>query len=528
VPRDLICSWELLKYICELSREIKRQVGILINRKGSIEYVVLGDHKSIHIPQLDRARTSTGRLRGLRFIHTHLKNEPLSQEDITDLSLLRFDYLVACETLDNGTPGYVNCAHLLPPGPNKRNSVNIIPPTSFNNIDIHFQEFIENLENEFRRKLGPMILKDNVENAIIVTVAKKLDEILEESIEETKELASTCNVRIADIFIQYRKEPDPKYLIGKGKLKDLILRAVELDANLLIFNQDLNPGLARRISDLTGLKIIDRTQLILDVFAQRAKSRDGKLQVELAQLKYALPRLSEKNTMMSRLTGGIGGRGPGETKLEINRRRAMEKVNKLEKDIVNLSKKRFQKRQMRKRSGIPIVSILGYTNAGKSTLLNNLTKSSVTVGNKPFSTLDPASRRLRFPKEREIVITDTVGFIKDLPSDLINAFRATLEEIGDADLILHIFDLSNPNYRAHIEAVIKILKELKFHSIQSILVMNKIDKVETNNLDKTAKLLDAIPISAIHTHTFDKLLTKMESFLWSNNAEFNGLYLIKK
>jgi GTPase len=298
-----------------------------------------------------------------------------------------------------------------------------------------------------------------------------------------------------------------------------MVRATQLDADILIFSQDLNPGLARRISDITGLKIIDRTQLILDVFALRAKSQDGKIQVELAQLKYTLPRLVEMDTMMSRLTGGIGGRGPGETKLEINRRRAEERIHRLEKDIESLARKRFQKRNLRKRSNIPIVSIVGYTNAGKSTLLNTLTKSSVIVEDKPFSTLDPASRRLRFPREREIVVTDTVGFIRDLPKDLLNAFRATLEEIGDADLILHVVDISNRNFRAHIEAVETILKQLNFHAIPQILVVNKIDRVEKLAVAKASEVLKAIPISALDSSSLGALMQAMEKALWPTSSE---------
>jgi len=421
---------------------------------------------------------------------------------------------LAVEALSDGMPGLIHPAHILPPEKLKNGSVKILPKTKFRENGLNFLEFISNLEDEIRRKTPVPDLKEGFENAIMVTSAQKNDDFLEESIEETKELAKTCNVNIVDIFTQYRNDPDPKYLIGKGKLQDLILRAMELDASLLLFNQNLSPSLARRISTMTNLKILDRTQLILDVFAQRAKSGDGKLQVELAQLKYTLPRLVEKDTMMSRLTGGIGGRGPGETKLEINRRRAQERIGKLSKQIKILGKKRAQKRSARNRNNIPIVSIVGYTNAGKSTLLNHLTKSEVRAENRPFSTLDPASRRLRFPKEREIVITDTVGFIRDLPPDLLNAFRATLEEIGDADLMLHIIDISNPNYRGHIESVDRILKELNYHTIPRLLIANKIDQADPFVIRREKTVNGAIPLSAININTFNPLLEKMEGLIW--------------
>ena len=261
---------------------------------------------------------------------------------------------------------------------------------------------------------------------------------------ELSELCRTANVRVSGVMEQRRHEADPKYLVGRGKLEEILIRAMQLDANALIFDPDLTPVQAHAIADFTDLKVIDRTMLILDIFAQRAKSRDGKLQVELAQLRYRLPRLHEKNTMMSRLTGGIGGRGPGETKLEENRRRARERIHRLEKEIDRFGEQRAGRRAERVRRGLPIVAIVGYTNAGKSTLLNTLTGSEVLAEDKLFATLDPTTRRLRFPREREIILADTVGFIRDLPRDLAQAFRATLEELDQADLLLHVVDAADP------------------------------------------------------------------------------------
>jgi GTP-binding protein HflX len=258
--------------------------------------------------------------------------------------------------------------------------------------------------------------------------------------------------------------------------------------------------------------------LILDIFAQHAHSRDGKLQVELAQLKYTLPRLHEKNTMMSRLTGGIGGRGPGETKLEVNRRRAREKIHQLEEQIRQLGKRREQRRALRTRSALPVVSIVGYTNAGKSTLLNTLTHGDVLVEDKLFATLDPTSRRLRFPSEREIIITDTVGFIRDLPKDLVNAFRATLEELGESDLLVHVVDAADPAHPAQIGAVECILDELKLIDKPRLLVLNKLDKLDAEARAELALALPhAIAISAKDGETTRPLCDAVERLLWAED-----------
>jgi GTP-binding protein HflX len=275
------------------------------------------------------------------------------------------------------------------------------------------------------------------------------------------------------------------------------------------------------ISDFTGLRVIDRTQLILDIFAQRAHSRDGKLQVELAQLRYLLPRLTGKNTAMSRLTGGIGGRGPGETKLEINRRRVRDRIVRLEREIKNLGKRRKQRRERRIKRGIPILSIVGYTNAGKSTLFNALTKSHANVEEKLFATLDTATRRLRFQGDREVIISDTVGFIRDLPKDLRGAFRATLDELNDADLLIHLVDLSTPGFEGHILAVETILNELELNTIPKLLVFNKEDKVDSSFISQSSRRYNAISISALKEEKLASLVSKIEEMLWKDIGPVN-------
>jgi GTPase len=294
----------------------------------------------------------------------------------------------------------------------------------------------------------------------------------------------------------------------------LIINSLNKGATLLIFDQELSPSQVKAITELTELKVIDRSQLILDIFARRAHSRDGKVQVELAQLKYRLPRLTGKGTAMSRLMGGIGGRGPGEMKLEIDRRRVRDRIGLLEKELKALGEARKQRKQRRVEAGIPIVSIIGYTNAGKSTLLNSLTKSYVFVGDKLFATLDTSSRRLRFPRERDVIVTDTVGFIRDLPKDLMAAFKATLEELEDADLLLHLIDASNQRFDQHIESVENILRELHLFEKPRLLAFNKIDKISAEEAENLAIRYNAVTISALDPSTLTPLLKAVEENIW--------------
>lgn len=450
-------------------------------------------------------------LRGLRLVHTHLKEEPLNQDDFTDLALLRLD-LIAAISIKNGLPGNIYVAHLMPRGSEKE--IEIISKENFYTFKMDFNSFIQSLEEEMQRA-NLFDQKDTRERAILVSVSERPKYEQEDSIEELKELASSSDIIVLDTVLQRPKEINPKYLMGEGKLKELFINAMNRGATYLIFDQDLTPSQIKSISEVTELKVIDRTQLILDIFARRAYSKDGKVQVELAQLKYRLPRLTGKGTAMSRLMGGIGGRGPGEMKLEVDRRRVRERINLLERELKSLSEARRQRRHKRVQRGIPIVSIIGYTNAGKSTLLNSLTKSSVFVEDKLFATLDTASRRLRFPREREIIITDTVGFIRNLPKDLLSAFRATLEELEDADLLLHIVDVSNQRFEQHIESVKKILDELLLSNKPRILVFNKIDKLEKEEVRNLTLRYDAIGISALDPNTFQPLLSAIEEHFWN-------------
>ena len=338
-----------------------------------------------------------------------------------------------------------------------------------------------------------------------------------------KELARSSGIEVVDTVLQQRKKVDPRFLIGRGKLQDLNLLALQKGISLIIFDQEMNASQIRSITDQVELKVIDRTQLILDIFAQRAQTREGKLQVELAQLKYLLPRLVTKNTAMSRLTGGIGGRGPGETKLEINRRRVRERINHLEKILGEV----HHSTGIARRPGAPkrdfrLISIIGYTNAGKSTLLNTLTHSSVLAEDRLFATLDPSSRRLRFPSDIEVIITDTVGFIRDLPKDLMVAFRATLEELESADLLLHVVDISNPRYPQQVDSVEKILEELDLDTIPAIRVLNKKDRLDSDALQACLNRLGGVAISAPRRDTLIPLVERIQDTVETLTPRWQG------
>ena len=429
-----------------------------------------------------------------------------------DLALLRLDLMGAISVQPDGLPGFAYLAHLLPKNLENKNWL-LLDPVHPSQLELDFEQLIRSLEEEFARVQGVRELGDNRERAILVSVTSGSKFEAEDSLAELKELARSSGILVLDSVLQHRPKPDPKFLMGKGKLQELVLKALQLGADLLVFDQELTPAQVRTLADFTDLKIIDRAQLILDIFAQRAHSRVGKVQVELAQLKYMLPRLSTRDDALSRLTGGIGGRGPGETKLEVDRRRVKDRIHRLENELKHLAKGREQRRSRRLKKELPIVSIVGYTNAGKSTLLNALTHSQVYVEDQLFATLDPTSRRLRFPRDLEVIITDTVGFIRDLPKDLMEAFRSTLDELEDADLLLHVVDVSNPRFEEQIQAVNKILYELRLHTKPTLIVFNKEDKVDPKLVENLCRLYQAVSISALQPNTLFKLTQRMEKEL---------------
>lgn len=518
---------EFARQLTELSHETGRQIGALIDRKGYVEYVVVGDARRIELPDLKRTRVASDRFRGLRCVHTHLRGEELTQDDLTDLALLRLDLMAALDVdARTGLPGVVRAAHLLPTTAAELDAGGTATPYAFlepnvaSQLDVDFLALIDSLEEEMARNRRATRRAEARDRTILVGVTTGSLAEAEESMAELHELATSAGVVVLDQIIQRRPAIDPRTVLGRGKLEELLVRALQLGADLIIFDRELQPAQVRSISEATDLKVIDRAQLILDIFAQRAQTREGKIQVELAQLKYLLPRLVVgHDSAFSRLAGGIGGRGPGETKLETDRRRVRDRIHRLEKEINALGQRRQERRKERTRRELPVISIVGYTNAGKSTLLNTLTSSAVHAEQRMFATLDPTSRRLRLPREQEVIINDTVGFIRDLPPDLIAAFRATLEEISDSNLLIHLVDAANPRWQQQLESVERILGELNFQRIPRLVVFNKADLVDAETLNWMLKQTtqngarECIAISAVQPQTLRPMLEKAGALL---------------
>ena len=521
LPADQVVTPELARYLTERSHELRRQIGLIIDRAGQVVHLILGDDREIVIPDLSGVALGRSGLRGLRCVHTHLKGEALSQDDLNDLALLRLDMMVALEVKTDGLPGRLEYAHLIPPdGQGEIIARQTVP--SLYQLDFDFSAFIRALDSELERSRAETVdLGDSREKAILLSVTSASRREADDSLDELTELARTADVVVLDRMTQRPRQFNPRTLMGEGKLKEVVISALHKGATMLVFDQDLTPVQIRSIADMTELKVIDRSQLILDIFARRAHTLDGKVQVELAQLKYILPRLTGKGTAMSRLMGGIGGRGPGETKIEIDRRRIRDRIRRLENQLDNLGKGRLQRRQRRIKAGVPIVSIVGYTNAGKSTLLNALTRSDVFTEDLLFATLDTATRRLRFPQEREVIITDTVGFIRHLPPSLMGAFKATLEELADAQMLLQVVDISNPRFEEQICAVERILKDLDLAAIDRLLIFNKIDLVDAEQVAALCHRYDALPVCAKDPQSFAALMSYMEERFWGEECRFD-------
>jgi GTP-binding protein HflX len=515
---EMIISPAVARELTQLSHEIRRQIGLLIDRRGKISYVIAGDHHKIFIPNVRNLRAAPGRLMGLRCVHTHLKSENLTADDLTDLALLRLDLMAAITVKSDGSPAQLWAAHLLP-GDNSGAPYHKLPPENPHIPTFPCLETIQALEAEMAQQQERHATRGGRERTLLISVTTAPRRRARASMQELTQLADSAGLDVVGTILQQRERVDPRLVLGTGKLKDLIIAAMQKDIALLVFDQELNPSQTRSLTDRTELKVIDRTQLILDIFAQRARTREGKLQVELAQLNYLLPRLVAKNTAMSRLTGGIGGRGPGETKLEINRRRVRERIARLEHSLRQVQKQRKQQRARRSKRRLPVVSIIGYTNAGKSTLLNALTRSNVHAEDRLFATLDPSSRRLKFPQDLEVIITDTVGFIRDLPKELMAAFRATLEELENADLLLHVIDISDPQHNAHIRAVESLLADLNLDAIRNIRVLNKQDRIDKETRTCLARKLDGIALSATHRPSLRPLIKRVTEELAANELQ---------
>lgn len=517
-PAAEVYTVDQAREISLLSRALGRQVGLLIDRKGRVQMVIVGEAGNILIPELPRGRSGQERLRGLRLLHTHLNPGGINQEDLMDMLFLRLDAVVALTVNPVGEPVQWQAAHLLP-SPSGGQPYHLDSPQPWDRTESEFVATAEALEEELARKAEDAREADDTPRAMLVSVSTQPRIIQERNLDELAELARTAGLSVAGRMVQRVAQINPRLIMGKGKVAELEVLALQGRAGMMVFDGELSPAQLHNLADITERKVIDRTQLILDIFAQHAVSRAGKLQVELAQLRYTQPRLVGKNRAMDRLMGGIGGRGPGETKLETDRRKSRERMARIRKELDQLRRQRSFTRARRSRQGIPLAALVGYTNAGKSTLLNTLTRSEVLAENKLFATLDPTTRRLRFPAEKEIILADTVGFIRNLPKELFDAFRATLEELEAADLLLHVADASHPDLLQQISAVETILVEMELDRMPRLMILNKWDQLEA---PARAELADAFPhaltISAKKGDGCKALLEELELLLLRHPA----------
>ena len=509
VPQDRVLSLELAKAMCQLSLEIRRPLAVLLTRRGQVQEIIIGTDLTLSPTTLSKFRAGSRSLRGLRLIRTQLHDQPLSQESLTDLAYLRLDLFGVVSVTPTGNPGMLYVAHLLPPNGTGQ-LCNVLKGIPFQQQTLAFDRFIEELETDMQRARGTHAIGHDAESAMLVSASSRSRNEQEERLLELTELASSAGVTVIDRMAQRTPDGHQRYLLGSGKLKDVLIQTLHKGADMVIFDQTLTPAQSRAISEMTDIKVIDRTQLILDIFARRAHSREGKVQVELAQLRYLLPRLSGKGTELSRLGGGIGSRGPGESKLETDRRRIRDRITHLERELQNFARQQDQRRARRTRHRMPVLSLVGYTNAGKSTLLNVLTKSHVSTQDRAFETLDTTSRRLRFPRDREVIVTDTVGFIRDLPQELVGAFRTTLEELREADLLVHVVDASAADVDIQISAVVRILQDLNLDTLPRTLVFNKCDRLPRHEAELLCRRYQAIGVSALQPDTLQPLLDHLE------------------
>lgn len=517
----VLASDALVVRLCGLAARLRRQVGVLIDRQGKVTHVLVGNDHQLELPDLGRWGKDSGRLRGLRLVHVHLKGEPVDADDCNDLTRLGLD-LVAAIGLQGDAPGLVSIAsvaagrdiagmqrvaHAVEP-------VLVRPQEPWHGLGFDFALHIAELESDLAVARPAGRLVDARERALLIHVGPETTAEADDRLDELEELARTAHVDVVGRVIQRRRDVDPRTLIGSGKLAEIALLAMQRDATLLVFDCELSPSQSKSISQKADNKVLDRTQLILDIFARRAKSNEGKLQVELAQLRYSLPRLGDRDNALSRLTGGIGGVGPGETKLEIDRRRARERIHRIEEELRRLQKGRGERRQARQRSEVPSVALVGYTNVGKSSLLNALAKSDAFAENLLFATLAPTTRRIRLPGGMPCVVTDTVGFIRDLPIELLGAFEATLEEAAAADVLLLVLDAAHPQTEQQLRAVRRILEAHKLADKPRFVVLNKWDALLDPALARELVERDnALPVSALTRYGVAELMAELEPML---------------
>jgi len=532
IPTDKILTADLADFVAEISHTTGHPLSLVVNRRGHVVNVTVGQPSDVNMPELRGVRVGPGRLCGHRIIHTRLKNgnfqSEINKENLQCLARNRLDLLAQIEVDPQGTfsrsrgeqsrfADAVRIAHLLPGRDSEGKLWKVLPAnTSRHAQEESFESLIGALENEFRRLAPGLPVADGEERAVLVALISEGTDAwqIEDDLDELAQLGRTAGATICGRLTQARPQPDPRFFLGSGKVQELALLVQELGANMAIVDQELTANQQRTLEEIIGVKVIDRTELILDIFAQRARTREGKLQVELAQLQYLYPRLVGKGLTLSRLGGGIGTRGPGETKLEIDRRRIRERINLLEKETSRIKNHRDVQRRRRTEDNLPVVALTGYTNSGKSTLLNGLTKADVIVEDRLFATLDPATRRTTLPDHSFVLMCDTVGFIKKLPTQLVAAFRATLEEVAVADVLLHVVDASHPNVIEQMSSVYDVLTELGAVDKPIITVLNKAELVRKEDLRfLISQVPSPVVISALKRLGFGSLLSNLQDLL---------------
>lgn len=521
-----LVSQELAVKLADITEYINREISVYITRSGQIIEIAVGDNSTVELPSFS-GRRGAGRLSGIRCIHTHPGGNPyLSGVDISALKNNKYDAMVAIGVVSpDFTKSELTFGLITGIDSNENYTAECYGPYSIEEAEnINFVNTVSTIERILDKQTGTASLQVMSERAILIGMEwGRTDSLwtVEDSLEELKQLADTAGATVIKKFIQKRPKPDPAFFIGRGKVQELALYAQQENIDLCIFDDELSPAQQRNIESVMGIRILDRTALILDIFAQRARTNEGKLQVELAQLQYTLPRIMGKGLMLSRLGGGIGTRGPGETKLEVDRRRIRDRIAFIKDQIEKVKAVRSLHRSKRKKNNVFEVSLVGYTNAGKSTLLNTLTNSDIYAKDQLFATLDPTTRQLTLPNKQEIIITDTVGFIQRLPHQLIAAFRSTLEVVTEADLLVHVIDVSHELYKEQAAAVHEVLKEIGAETKPVITVYNKIDKLPPDSklADRLALEEDTVCISAAKKLNLETLQQMIESHLKSKAVE---------
>lgn len=521
-----LVSQELAVKLADITEYINREISVYITRSGQIIEIAVGDNATVELPSFS-GRRGAGRLSGIRCIHTHPGGNPyLSGVDISALKNNKYDAMVAIGVASTDfTKSELTFGLITGIDSNENYTAECYGPYSIEEAEnINFVNTVSTIERILDKQTGTASLQVMSERAILIGMEWGRNDSLwtvDDSLEELKQLADTAGATVIKKFIQKRPKPDPAFFIGRGKVQELALYAQQENIDLCIFDDELSPAQQRNIESVMGIRILDRTALILDIFAQRARTNEGKLQVELAQLQYTLPRIMGKGLMLSRLGGGIGTRGPGETKLEVDRRRIRDRIAFIKDQIEKVKAVRSLHRSKRKKNNVFEVSLVGYTNAGKSTLLNTLTNSDIYAKDQLFATLDPTTRQLTLPNKQEIIITDTVGFIQRLPHQLIAAFRSTLEVVTEADLLVHVIDVSHELYKEQTAAVHEVLKEIGAESKPVITVYNKIDKLPPDSklADRLALEEDTVCISAAKKLNLEILQQMIESHLKSKAVE---------